>query len=245
MHSYIGLFLSFFFAFIAVGPVIADSQNTSSSRSTNADYRNVFTRGSHSDLVLRLQGTPDGINTYSSKEVWWYGSSTVDIDTRTSLVLSWSNHSGNLRASLSPRRTISGARSFTRGSPSDLVLQLQGTPDGINTYSSKEVWWYGSSTVDIDTRTSLVLSWSNHSGNLRASLSPRRTISGARSFTRGSPSDLVLQLQGTPDGINTYSSKEVWWYGSSTVDIDTRTSLVLSWSNHSGNLKVSLRPGNQ
>ena len=38
-----------------------------------------FTRGSHADDVLRIQGTPTRISTYSDSEVWGYGLSTVTI----------------------------------------------------------------------------------------------------------------------------------------------------------------------
>lgn len=57
-----------------------------------------FTRGSHRDDVLRLQGTPDLIDRYeaSGYEVWRYGSSTVEISTRDGRVREWSNHRGNL-----------------------------------------------------------------------------------------------------------------------------------------------------
>lgn len=69
----------------------------------NAGY---FTRGSHSDDVLRLQGTPTSISSYESlgKEVWHYGLvSSVEIDLRTNKVLKWNNGFGNLKAKLLPR----------------------------------------------------------------------------------------------------------------------------------------------
>ena len=64
-------------------------------------------------------------------------------------------------------------------------------------------------------------------------------------FTIGSHKDDVLRLQGTPSSILRGGSMQIWSFGFSTVDISTQTGRVLSFSNISGNLKVSLRPGNK
>ena len=58
-----------------------------------------FTRGSHEDDVVRLQGTPTAINVYSVSgyEKWHYGRSSVEISTSSRRVTEWSNASGNLR----------------------------------------------------------------------------------------------------------------------------------------------------
>ncbi len=205
-----------------------------------------FTRGSHKDDVLRLQGTPDAITSYSSlgHEVWRYGSSTIEINLLTGEVMEWSNR-GNLKVELRPDRGGSASSSFTRGSHKDDVLRLQGTPDAITSYSSlgHEVWRYGSSTVKISLSTGEVMEWSNR-GNLKVELRPDRGGSASSSFTRGSHKDDVLRLQGTPDAITSYSSlgHEVWRYGSSTIEINLLTGEVMEWSNR-GNLKVELRPG--
>ncbi len=55
-----------------------------------------FTRGSHRDDVLRIQGTPLSINRFGEHEVWWYGLSTIDISLRDERVTEWSNQ-GNLK----------------------------------------------------------------------------------------------------------------------------------------------------
>ena len=205
-----------------------------------------FTRGSNKDDVLRLQGTPSGIQRYSAsrKEVWSYGYSSVEIDIRTNTVLQWSNISRNLKAKLLPGGNTTNAPYFTRGSHSDDVLRLQGTPSGIQRYSAprKEVWSYGYSSVEIDIRTNTVLQWSNISRNLKAKLLPGGNMTNAPYFTRGSYSDDVLRLQGTPSGIQRYSAsrKEVWSYGYSSVEIDMQIGTVLQWSNIAGNLKVRM-----
>ena len=211
------------------------------SNSTGAEY---FTRGSHRDDVLRLQGTPDSINRYEAlgHEVWSYGGSTVTISTRDGRVGQWSNRRGNLRARLEAGSNSTGAEYFTRGSHRDDVLRLQGTPDSINRYEAlgHEVWSYGGSTVTISTRDGRVGQWSNRRGNLRARLEAGSNSTGAEYFTRGSHRDDVLRLQGTPDSINRYEAlgHEVWSYGGSTVTISTRDGRVGQWSNRRGNLKV-------
>ena len=101
----------------------------------NSEY---FTRGSHQDDVLRIQGTPDQINRYDAlgHEVWRYGRSRVDVSTRSQQVLVWSNDGGNLRVRLEPGPNVTGAEYFTRGSHQDDVLRIQGTPDQINRYDA-------------------------------------------------------------------------------------------------------------
>ena len=56
------------------------------SNTTGTSY---FTRGSHQDDVLRIQGTPDEINRYDAlgHEVWQYGRSTINISTRSQQVV--------------------------------------------------------------------------------------------------------------------------------------------------------------
>ena len=205
-----------------------------------------FTRGSHQDDVLRLQGTPTRIRRYeaSGYETWSYGLASVDISTRTHQVLEWSNHGGQLKVQLPPGDSGSDANWFTRGSHQDDVLRIQGTPTRIRRYeaSGYETWSYGLSSVDISTRTRQVLEWSNHGGQLKVRLSPGVSGTDLPYFTRGSHQDDVLRIQGTPTRIRRYeaSGYETWSYGLSSVDISTRTHQVLEWSNHGGKLKVQL-----
>ena len=197
-----------------------------------------FTRGSHEDDVLRIQGTPTSMNVYSSWEVWSYGLSTVQISTSSRRVTEWSNRSGNLRVRLDPGSNTTNSSAFTRGSHEDDVLRIQGTPTSINVYSSWEVWSYGLSTAQISTSSRRVTEWSNRSGNLRVQVDPGSNTTNSSAFTRGSHEDDVLRLQGTPTSINVYSSWEVWSYGLSTVQISTSSRRVTEWSNRSGNLRV-------
>ena len=140
---------------------------------TSAAY---FTRGSHQDDVLRVQGTPDGINRYAASgyEVWRYGRSSVNISTRSQQVTEWSNSGRNLNVRLEPGSNTTSAAYFTRGSHQDDVLRVQGTPDGINRYAASgyEVWRYGRSSVNISTRSQQVTEWSNSGRNLKVRLNP-------------------------------------------------------------------------
>ena len=128
-----------------------------------------FTRGSHRDEVLRLQGTPSDIKRYDAlgHEVWSYGRSRVEVDLRTGRVRQWRN-GGNLKAELLPGGNTTNAGYFTQGSHGDEVLRLQGTPSEIKRYDAlgHEVWSYGRSRVEVDLRTGRVRQWRN-SGNLK------------------------------------------------------------------------------
>ena len=73
-------------------------------RSFLKDPPSHFTRGSHANDVLRLQGIPTDIDRYpgSGFEIWRFGLSSVKIDLRSRKVLEWSNLEGNLKAELRP-----------------------------------------------------------------------------------------------------------------------------------------------
>ena len=218
---------------------IADTTSTTQKSPSNLtrSQEEYFTRGSHEDDVLRLQGTPSSINRFSSYETWRFGLSTVEIDLQTRRVLEWNNN-GNLNVRLLPGIQVTSESYFTRGSHEDDVLRLQGTPSSINRFSSYETWRFGLSTVEIDLQTRRVLEWNNN-GNLNVRLLPGIQVTSESYFTRGSHEDDVLRLQGTPSSINRFSSYETWRFGLSTVEIDLQTRRVLEWNNN-GNLKVKL-----
>ena len=64
--------------------------------------RTYFTKGSHQDDVIRLQGTPQRIYDLYNEEEWNYGSSSVTISKSTKKVLRWSNIGGNLHVKMTP-----------------------------------------------------------------------------------------------------------------------------------------------
>ena len=203
-----------------------------------------FTRGSHEDEVLRIQGTPTGIDRYPAlgHETWKYGRGTVTIATGSRRVTEWSNPAGNLRVQLLPGANVTASAFFTRGSHEDEVLRIQGTPTGIDRYPAlgHETWKYGRGTVTIATGSRRVFEWSNPAGNLRVQLLPGANVTASAFFTRGSHEDEVLRIQGTPTGIDRYPAlgHETWKYGRGTVTIATGSRRVTEWSNPAGNLKV-------
>ena len=207
-----------------------------------------FTRGSHEDDVLRIQGTPTNIDRYLAlgHETWRYGSSSVTISTSSRRVTEWSNVTGNLKVRLIPGANVTTSAYFTRGSHEDDVLRIQGTPTNIDRYLAlgHETWRYGSSSVTISTSSRRVAEWSNVTGNLKVRLIPGANVTTSAYFTRGSHEDDVLRIQGTPTNIDRYLAlgHETWRYGSSSVTISTSSRRVTEWSNVTGNLKVRLIP---
>ena len=95
-----------------------------------------FTRGSHQDDVLRLQGTPTGIDVWSDSETWWYGLSTVTISTRSREVTEWSNLEGNLRVRLVPGHVEDDPPRAAEPAPGSVLLP---GPDIVNPRLFREV----------------------------------------------------------------------------------------------------------
>lgn len=176
-----------------------------------------------------------------SKEVdkWW---ETDPIASSGRII--WDDAVASKDQSQSVQETNSTPATYTIGSPKDEVLRLQGTPTAISSYPAlgHELWTYGSSTVEVSTKTGLVSEWDN-SGNLKVFMQPGKNITTANVFTRGSHKDDVLRLHGTPTAISNYQvlGREVWTYGFSSVVISTETGCVTEWKN-SGNLRVELKP---
>ncbi len=220
---------------------------------TGADY---FTRGSHADDLIRLQGTPICLYRHGKNfpDIWHYGLGTVQVSSRSQKVLAWNNPNGQLKVRLLPGSNGTDADYFTYGSHADDVIRLQGTPTRIKLehpgiQPGFETWLYGEDdSVTISGRTSEVLHWTNRSGQLKARLPPESSETDAEHFTRGSDSDDVLRLQGPPNRTNRDRDSELgpvtWFYNdddneySDSVTISTRTSEVLHWTNSHGLLKV-------
>ena len=92
----------------------------------NVTDAQTFTRGSHQDDVLRIQGTPSSINRLSDHEVWWYGLSTIDISLRDGRVTEWNNIRGNLKVRLDAGPNVTDTQTFTRGSQGEGVFDVGG-----------------------------------------------------------------------------------------------------------------------
>ena len=210
---------------------------------TDAPY---FTLGSHQDDVVRVQGTPSSIvnQNYAGTMTWRYGTSTVETSTRTNRVLQWSNR-GNLHVRIAAGPNTTDAPYVTMGSHRDDVVRVQGTPTAITaqSHAGRMTWRYGTSTVEISTRTDRVLQWSNR-GNLHVGFPPGPNTTDASYFTLDSHRDDVVRVQGTPNAITAqdFSGTTTWRYGTSTVEFSTRTNRVRQWSNR-GNLHVGFPPG--
>ena len=215
----------------------------------NATAAAVFTRGSHEDDVLRIQGTPTGIRSspLGGYETWSYGLSSVKISTGSRRVIEWSDIGGKLKVQLPPGANATAAAVFTRGSHEDDVLRIQGTPTGIRSspLGGHETWSYGLSSVKISTGSRRVIEWSDIGGKLKVQLPPGANATAAAVFTRGSHEDDVLRIQGTPTGIRSspLGGHETWSYGLSSVKISTGSRQVIEWSDIGGKLKVQLPPG--
>ena len=89
-----------------------------------------FTRGSHLDDVLRIQGTPTSIKQYSNHEVWGYGLSSIDISLRDGRVTGWNNLGRNLKVRLNPGPNVTDepsreipARTLARGVSEPVVIR--------------------------------------------------------------------------------------------------------------------------
>ena len=208
-----------------------------------------FTRGSHEDDVVRVQGTPTRVDPKPTLgyEVWRYGRDTVRISIGSRQVTQWSNPTGNLKVRLIPGANVTGSAFFTRGSHDDDVVRVQGTPTRIDPKPTLgyEVWRYGRDTVRISIGSRQVIQWSNPTGNLKVRLIPGANATGSAFFTRGSHEDDVVRVQGTPTRIDPKPTLgyEVWRYGRDTVRISIGSRQVIQWSNPTGNLKVRLIPG--
>ena len=70
----------------------------------NISRNDFYTRGSHADDVVRIQGTPSAIRKFDSLgfERWRYGGSSVTISSTSRRVTDWENSSGNLKIGLVP-----------------------------------------------------------------------------------------------------------------------------------------------
>lgn len=235
------------------GPVVdatlPEPDDESDTKPHDGPAFSAFTRNSHANDLLRVQGTPSRIlrNDALDYETWHFGRSTVVVDSQTRRVLEWDNEEGGLKVQLLPGSQATSSLAFTRTSHADDVLRLQGTPSRILRYGALgyEAWHFGRSSVEIDFHTHQVLAWDNQ-GDLKVQLLPGRHATSSSAFTWNSHSDDVLRLQGTPSRIqrNDALGHEIWHFGRSMVEIDSRVWRVLEWHND-GNLKIQTLPDNQ
>jgi outer membrane protein assembly factor BamE (lipoprotein component of BamABCDE complex) len=133
--------------------------------SANAPW-DFFTLGSTKEEVIKVMGTPDGINVYQAlgKEEWHYSYSKVTFNNK-GVVTEWDDTSKVLKAFLG---NAVASSTFTLGSTKEDVIKAMGTPDGINVYQAlgKEEWHYSYSKVTFNNK-GVVTEWDDTSRVLR------------------------------------------------------------------------------
>ncbi len=216
-----------------------------------------ITIGSHEDDVLNLHGPPTrAANGLGGSKIWFYGEDNYfRISARTQVVVGWRNHGQNieyagstshsgqeLKVRLLPGDKGTETPYFTLGSHQDDVLRLHDTPTEIVMFDDSEykTWGYGFDYVTISTDSRKVLAYSNFFEQLKVQIKPGDGGTRRPYFTTGSHQDDVLRLQGTPTSISRRRSSGravEWTYGSSYVNISTRTLRVLNWWDPHGQLK--------
>ncbi|MCK5681702.1 peptidoglycan-binding protein [bacterium] len=131
---------------------------------------------------------------------------------------------------------------FSKGSPKQLVIKLQGDSDSVTTHHTYEVLHYGYNSVKVSLKDHKVISWCNASGDLKVnSAKPKQKKQRRRplnTFNQGSPRQLVIKLQDYPDAVTLYPTYEILHYGYNSVKISLQTNKVINWHNTDGKLKV-------
>ena len=209
----------------------------------NTTSSTVFTRGSHKDDVIRLQGPPAAAFNLGGAELWWFFSSSVrfcidkvTFSCESDTVVEWDNESGELKVSDQADSPDPGNRRepdadeppdspdpyfFGLGSHKDDVVRLQGSPIGIEIKSKEEseVWCYNPDTtyVELSIHSGRVTGWTDLLSTLKVQRAPGSHTTFSSHFVRGSHKDDVIRLQGWPLKVRAHTSgnaiTEVWFYG--------------------------------
>ncbi len=129
----------------------------------NVSKLKYITIGSHKDDVIRIQGTPNSMNSFGDRDTWDYGYSTITMS--NDIVVNWSNISSNLRVKIIPGENVTKSKYITIGSHKDDVIRIQGTPSAMNSFGNTENLTYGYSIVTL--KNDKVANWSNIGNNLK------------------------------------------------------------------------------
>ena len=78
---------------------VAELANQPTNGRTISSAANFLTIGSTKNDVVRIQGTPESIFTYSWGDSWYFGSSSIKFD-RNGRIESWSNCGGTLKVKM-------------------------------------------------------------------------------------------------------------------------------------------------
>ncbi|CAN5819051.1 hypothetical protein BH10BAC2_BH10BAC2_27010 [soil metagenome] len=202
------------------------------------DTEDYFTVGSSKKTVLRIQGDPTRMETYSDHEEWFYPEGTIDF--ADDKVTDFSNPDNRLKIKMinESERSTNPTAYFTIGSPKKGVLRVQGQPTRTETYSDHDEWFYPEGTIDfVDDK---VRDFNNPDKRLKIKLldERERNTSPSAYFTIGSPKRGVLRVQGDPIRTETYSDHDEWFYPEGIVKfVDGK---VISFSNPDKRLKIKL-----
>lgn len=185
----------------------------------NPSQKEFYTMGSSEQEVRVVQGPPSSV----IGNTWRYDFSSVRF--QNGRVAGYTNVNNNLKVLLSPSSKFKPSF-FTLGSPSDVVLLVQGTPSAV----TGSTWNYDSSSVRFS--DGHVAAYSNTKKNLRVKVFPKSKTRKAEFIGPGSSMDQVLQIQGTPTAI----IGNLWSYDLSSVRFSE--GVIAEYSNISGNLRV-------
>jgi len=78
---------------------VAELANQPTHGRTISSAANFLTIGSIKNDVVRIQGTPESIHTYSWGDCWYFGYSSIQFD-RNGRIESWNNRTGNLKVKM-------------------------------------------------------------------------------------------------------------------------------------------------
>jgi hypothetical protein len=196
--------------------------------------------GSRRGEVISLQGAPKETDRYDSmcKEVLHYGRSTVEL--RNGVVLKYEDFDRNLRARSGQPVQQKNASYWSLGASKEHIFAIQGTPSRVMRYdySSRELLYYGNSTIDItDNR---VTGFNNLDNNLLVQVTSLPGNTTNRPFwTLNSPRDDIFRIQGTPTQVilDNSTCTETLFYGNSSIDLNN--GFIAGYDNVDRNLRVS------
>jgi len=180
-----------------------------------------FTLGSSPREVFLVQGPPRAI----TNDEFDYGSSKVHF--KNGRVSGWYDPLSKLKVALGSSSETAGPGYFTLGSTQEEVMDAQGS--ALDGYSD-DALRYGLSRVYF--QGGLVAGWDSVDPPLKAQILPGPGIVRQRYFTTGSSKDVVLALEGTPDGL----TENEFRYGASYVHFSGGR--VVGWESLSPRLKA-------
>ncbi len=195
--------------------------------------------GSRRGEVIHLQGEPSETDRYDSmcKEMLHYGRSTVEL--RNGIVLKYDDFDRNLRARSTQTPTKANSSYWSLGTTKEQVFAIQGTPSRVSRYdySSRELLYYGNSTIDLTDNK--VTGFNDLDNNLQVRVDPVPGSGTDQPFwTLNSPRDSIFRIQGTPSQVilDNSTCTETLFYGNSSIELNN--GFIRGYNNVDRNLRV-------